>query len=174
MDVEDVGSTGDELVPRAPEENDLVALCAKLNELDAVYLIVGGFAIIRSGLPRTTGDVDLLMDTSLENEARVYKALEILPDKAVLELKPGEVSQYSVVRVADEIIVDLMKAACGIEYAEAAKDAVIREVQGVPIPFASPRLLWRMKYPLNRAKDQGDLAFLREYFKARGEEPPEC
>jgi hypothetical protein len=73
-----------------------------------------------------------------------------------------------------EIVVDLMKSACGIEYAEASEDVVIREVQGVPIPFASPRLLWRMKFPLQREKDMGDLVFLREYFKARGEEPPDC
>jgi hypothetical protein len=38
-----------------------------------------------------------------------------------------------------------MKAACGIEYPEAAKDVVDCELQGVPNPFASPRLLWRMK-----------------------------
>ena len=44
-------------------------------------------------------DVDLPIDTSLENEARVYQALEILPDQTVKELSPGEASQYSVVRV---------------------------------------------------------------------------
>jgi predicted nucleotidyltransferase len=136
--------------------------------------VIGGFAIRASGLPRETGDIDLLVDTSLENEALVYKALEILPDKAVLELKPGEISRYGVVRVADEIIVDLMKSACGIEYAEAAKEVVVRVLEGVPIPFASPRLLWRMKKLTRREKDAGDLVFLREYFRQRGEEPPEC
>ncbi len=36
---------------------------------------------------RETMDVDLLIDTALENEARVYAALESLPDQAVtLEL----------------------------------------------------------------------------------------
>ena len=54
-----------------------------------------------------------------------------------------------------------------------AKDVVIREVGGVPIPFASPRLLWRMKAKTHRAKDASDLVFLREYFKARRETPPE-
>ena len=40
-------------------------------------------------------DIDYVIDTSLENEALVYKALEILPDQAVKELLPVEVSQYN-------------------------------------------------------------------------------
>ena len=175
MDVEnDDAARQSELEPRAPEERDLVAICQKLNELGAKYIVVGGWAVIYGLYPRLTGDIDLVIETSLENEARVYQALEILPDRAVRELKPGEISQYSVIRVADEVIVDLMKSACGIEYAEAAKDIVVRDVQGVPIPFASPRLLWRTKKPTHRAKDIEDLTFLQEYFRQRGEEPPEC
>ena len=118
-------------------------------------------------------DVDLVIATDPVNEARVYKALESLPDKAVRELQPGETSKYTVIRVADEIVVDLMKSACGIDYAEAAKDVVIREVQGVPIPFASPRLLWRMKRPTRRAKDAPDLLFLQQWFQNHGQKPPE-
>lgn len=49
----------------------------------------------------------------------------------------------------------------------------MREIEGVSIPFASPRLLWRMKAKTHRAKNAPDLVFLREYFKARGEEPPD-
>ena len=135
-----------------------------LNELDARYVVIGGFAIITSGYPRSTMNVDLLIDTSLDNEALVYQALEILPDQAVKELSPGEVSQYSVVRVGDEICVDLMASACGIRYEEAIKDSIIRTVDGVPIPFASPRLLWRMKEKTHGVKDQADLLFLRQQY----------
>jgi hypothetical protein len=175
MDDQNAGPERDEeLVPRAPEERDLIAICGRLNELGAKYVVIGGFAVIYGLYPRVTGDIDLLVDTASENEALVYQALEILRDKAVRELKPGEISQYSVVRVADEVVVDLMKSACGIEYAEAARDVVVQEVQGVPIPFASPRLLWRMKKPTNRAKDAADLAFLQQYFSELGEEPPKC
>jgi len=140
--------------------------------LDARYLVIGGFAIIVSGLARTTSDVDILIETSVENEARVFKALEVLPDKAVLQLEPGDISKYVVVRVADEIVIDLMKAACGVEYGEASREVVVRNIRGTSIPFASPRLLWRMKAPTRREKDAPDLAFLREYFRRRGEEPP--
>ncbi len=158
---------------RIPEDADVVALCRRLNELGAKYVVVGGFAIIHSGYGRMTEDLDLIVDVSLENEAKVFKALESLPDQAVKELDPGDVAKYTVCRVGDEILVDLMRSACGIDYAEAAKDVIIREVSSVPIPFASPRLLWRMKAKTHREKDIPDLVFLREYFKAKGETPPE-
>ncbi len=163
---------GEGLEPRAPGEQDLVKLCRVLNELKAAYVVVGGFAAIYAGYGRFTEDLDLLIDTSLTNEAKVFRALETLPDGAVKELEPGDVEKYSVVRVADEIVVDLMKSACGIEYAEACQDVVIRKIEGVPIPFATPGLLWRMKVNTHRAKDAADLLFLRDYFSSRGEEPP--
>jgi hypothetical protein len=161
-----------ELEPREPGLEDLIELCRELNRRGARYVVIGGFAIRAAGYVRRTMDIDLVVDTSLQNEALVYAALEILPDKAVRELKPGEVSEYGVVRVADEVVVDLMKSACGIAYAEAATEVVAHEVNGVPIPFASPRLLWRTKKPTGRAKDAGDLIFLQQYFRERGEEPP--
>jgi hypothetical protein len=144
----------------------LVELCRELNERGVKYLVVGGFAIRNAGYPRETGDVDLLMETSAENEARMFKALEVLPDKAVRELKAGEVSQYVVVRVCDEIVVDLMASASGIEYAEASLETVVRVIDGVAIPFASPKLLWRMKVNTHREKDKADLVFLKQHYGA--------
>lgn len=164
MEPEDAAPQEGELSSRAPTEEDLVNLCRVLNQLGARYLIVGGFAVMYSGYARTTMDVDLLMSVDPQNEARVFEGLATLPDKAVLELKPGEISEYTVVRVADEITIDLMKSASGIEYEEAAKDIVIRRVQDVDIPFASPRLLWRMKKNTYREKDLPDLLFLRQQY----------
>ncbi|MBN8422021.1 MAG: hypothetical protein J0L73_24105 [Verrucomicrobia bacterium] len=149
---------------RQPTVEDLLELCRELNQHEAKYVIVGGFAIRGAGYIRETGDVDVIIDTTPENEAKVFKSLEILPDKAVLHLEPGEVEKYTVVRVADEIVIDLMKSASGIDYAEASKETVIRVVQGVPIPFASPRLLWRMKKNTHREKDAADLIFLRQQY----------
>ena len=166
-------SSEEELASRSPTRDDLVALCGRLNELGAKYVVIGGFAVIHAGYPRFTEDLDLLIDTALENESRVYKALETLPDRAVLELQPGEVAQYAVVRVMDDITVDLMRSACAIEYAEAAQHVVTRVVDGVAIPFASPLLLWRMKRHTHREKDIPDLIFLRRLLESEGITPPE-
>jgi hypothetical protein len=158
---------GSEAAPRLPTLTDLARLCAELNRLGARYVVVGGFAIIQAGYFRATEDIDLLIETTLDNEARVIEALLILPDKAVAELRPGEVDQYCVVRVGDEIMVDLMKSGCGVTYAEAIPDATMVEVEGVRVPFASPQTLWRMKQTV-REKDIPDRLFLRRLLKEQG------
>ena len=175
MDDQNAGAeqSDNNLISRPPVQADLSKLCRELNQRGAKYVVVGGLAIISAGMSRMTTDVDLIVAADLENEAKVYAALATLPDKAVLELQPGELQQYNVIRVGDEILVDLMRSAGGIDYAEASKHVVIREVDGVPIPFASPQLLWRMKVVTHREKDAGDLAFLRHWFAERGETPPQ-
>jgi hypothetical protein len=162
-----------ELSSREPTVEDLRDLCRELNQRGAKYVVIGGFAIRAANYNRRTMDVDLIVANDLENESKVYAALSTLPDNAVRELQPGELQKYNVIRVGDEILVDLMVSAGGIDYAEAIKDVVVREVDGVPIPFASPRLLWRMKIVTHREKDRGDIYFLRQWFAERGEEPPE-
>lgn len=172
MDEPDAGAKPGDLEPRPPREGDLVGLCRQLNQREARYIVIGGFAVITAGLPRATGDIDLMIAVDPENEAKVLSALSTLPDNAIRELQPGELQRYNVIRVADEIIVDLMRSAGGIEYEEAARDVVVREILGVRIPFASPRLLWRMKVNTHREKDAGDLVFLRYWFSEHGQEPP--
>lgn len=173
MDDEVFDPAEGELVPRDPTLADLGELSAHLTSAGVRFVVVGGFAIRASGYSRNTGDVDLLIETTIENERRALEVLATLPDGCAREVVPGEVARYSVVRIADEFIVDLMASAGGVTYAEAIKDAVIREVGGVGVPFASPRALWRMKVHTKREKDIPDLMFLRRYFEARGEQPPE-
>lgn len=152
---------------REPTLEDVVRLCRALNQTGARYLVIGGFAIRAAGFARNTMDVDLLIEAGEENEARVIQALLSLPDQAARQIKPGEVAQFTVVRVADEYLVDLMKTAGGVDFAEAARDAVWHEVEGVRIPFASPQTLWRMKQT-RREKDIPDRLFLRKLLEAQG------
>lgn len=154
-------------VTRAPTREDLVRLAQLLNDAGAQYIIVGGMALIELGLRRTTMDVDLLIDDSEENVKRVCDVLvALLVDKAASEVEPGDVRHYTVVRVNDEITVDLMGKACGIDFA--AAQAGIREVDmdGVLIPFASPELLLKMKQT-PREKDALDRAFLQRLIEQK-------
>ena len=154
--------------PRTPEEDDLAKLCASLNAQGAQYLVVGGLAMNQQGFLRATEHIDLLLEESRENQARVLKALEVLPDKAVREVNVNDLDEYIVVRVADEIVVDLMLSACGITYTEAAGEIETKQIQGVPIPFASARLLLRTKQTY-RDKDIADRNFLERKLREQSQ-----
>jgi hypothetical protein len=146
--------------PRTPEEDDLLKLCAALNSQGSKYIVIGGMAMNQHGMLRATEDIDLLVESSPENQEKVRRALEVLPDKAVKEMNETDLDSYTVVRVADEVVVDLMLAACGITYDEAVNEIETREIRGVSIPFASAALLLRMKQTY-RDKDIADRMFLK-------------
>ena len=98
---------------REPQIEDLARICHALNEAGAGYVLIGGFAVIARGGARTTKDIDFLVDASPDNVARVKRALRILEDQAVNEVADDDVVRYSVVRVADEVVVDLTARALG-------------------------------------------------------------
>jgi hypothetical protein len=163
MDNEDANPAPE---PRVATVDDLILLCRLLNEAGAKYVVIGGWAIIQHGYGRTTTDIDLVVDASPQNFDKIRRAMLGLPDGAIREVLPGELDQYVVIRVGDEFVVDLMKAACGIEYAEASKDIVMATLKGVTIPFANPGLLLRTKQTY-RDKDAADRAYLRDLINRR-------
>jgi len=146
---------------RAPRLEDLLDLCRALNREGAKYVLIGGFAVILHGFVRATKDVDLLVDPSETNIQVVKKAMATLPDNAAALIADDEILQYQVVRVADEIVVDLLGAACGINYSEAVASGIESfTIEGVEIPVASKELLIRMKDTI-RESDAIDVRFLR-------------
>lgn len=152
---------GDRGYSRAPELEDLLSLCKALNAEGVRYVLIGGFAVILHGFVRATKDIDFLIDASLENILRLKRAMAILPDNAIALMENDEVEKYQVVRIADEIVVDLLKNACGVDYARASLDGVeIRVVEGVPIPVARKELLIETKQTI-RPSDAADVQFLR-------------
>ena len=145
---------------RAPELEDLVSLCKALNAENVRYVLIGGFAVILHGFVRATKDIDLLVDASAENVRRLKRAMAALPDNAIALIADDEVERYQVVRVADEIVVDLMQSACGIRYDEASKRIDTIMIHDVPIPVAGKELLIQTKQTV-RPSDAADVQFLR-------------
>lgn len=149
---------------RPPTINDLVNLCRHLNEAGAKYIVIGGMAMIQAGYTRTTEDIDLLVDISQINQEHIRTAMLHLSDKAIKDVQPDDLDAYNVIRVADEITIDLMKSACGIDYHHAKNFIVRKTIDDVEIPFASPELLVQLKQT-GREKDKIDLLFLTELLK---------
>lgn len=122
--------------------------------------MIGGMAMVLHGFNRGTEDIDLLVDKVGANIALLKKALSILPDNAVREVLDNDVEEYGVVRVADEVVVDLMGSACGIDFKSAESQIEWHELEGVKIPFASAELMLKTKQTL-REKDEIDRVYLR-------------
>ncbi|MBI2343998.1 MAG: hypothetical protein HYV02_06675 [Deltaproteobacteria bacterium] len=150
---------------RAPEVEDLVKLCAALNAADVRYVLIGGFAVILHGAVRGTKDIDLLVDASSDNVHAIKRAMSALPDNAVAAVADTDIQHYQVVRVADEIVVDLMACACGIDYAQALMDGIETvTIENVSIPIASKPLLIKMKNTF-RDSDKSDVSWLTMLLK---------
>ena len=160
----------DDRSARAPEPEDVIRICRALNEAGARYLLIGGFAVIAHGAGRFTKDIDLLVDDSPDNVARLKRGLSVLADNAAAEVSDDDVQRHVVVRVADEVVVDLMGRACGLSYADAAQDAERLERGGVAIPLASPATLIRTK-DTHRPQDAIDRAFLEGVLRERASRP---
>ncbi|MBM3854528.1 MAG: nucleotidyl transferase AbiEii/AbiGii toxin family protein [Verrucomicrobia bacterium] len=152
--------------PRPPEDRDLIALCRELNAQGAKYLVVGGMAIIQQGYLRATEDIDLLVQPSEENRQAIVRAMEMLPGKSAREITARDFDEYIVVRIVDDLMIDLMMSACGISYEEAVKDAERVVLDGVTIPFASAETLLKMKQTY-RDKDEIDRVFLQRLIAER-------
>lgn len=146
---------------RPPSIDDLIKVCRYLNEEQARYMIIGGMAVNHYGLVRGTQDIDILVDESSENMKRVISALSRLPDGAAREIRPEEILQYSVIRVNDEITVDILGRACDITYEIAEPDMEIDKSLGVELPFASISTLIKTKNTFRDA-DLRDRAFLED------------
>lgn len=153
---------------RPPDDRDLIALAQELNRLGARYVVIGGVAMNRLGFVRATEDLDILIAREKANQDLVKKALDILPDRAIRELGDEDLSEWVVVRVNDEITVDLMTEASGITFDEAESLIEWEDIDGVPIPFASPVLMLKFKQGA-REKDLLDRRFLEDRYRA-GEE----
>ncbi|MBN8510058.1 MAG: hypothetical protein J0L57_15780 [Burkholderiales bacterium] len=99
------------------------------------YILVGGHAVRLNGFVRATEDIDILLPSSLENGRRVIRALGFLASSADLRPEWFEVPAHEPenIRVADELLIDLLFAANGQTYESLQPHVRTLEVQGVPI-----------------------------------------
>jgi len=104
-----------------------------------------------------------------DNVRAVKRALAGLTDNVVADIAPSDVREHTVVRVADEIVVDLMASACGVTYDEALRLGVDEcRIDDVAIPLAGKRLLIRMKNTV-RDSDRMDVRLLEALLQDQDE-----
>ncbi len=156
---------------RLPTREDVVRLAGRLNELGARYALIGGIAMAFHGYARATQDLNLLVDPGEDNISLVREALSIFEDNAAAELELGDVAEHGVVRIVDEIVVDLLGVACGVRLRDVEAEVEGFELEGITIPVLGPRALVRTKQTV-REKDAIDVQFLRGLLDDPSRYPP--
>jgi len=138
----------------------LLDLLKRLHDEGVRYILVGGQAVRLNGFVRATEDIDLLLPASRENGERLIRALRFLPSAKQLDpawfQAQGDADN---IRVADELLIDLLFAANG-ETWESLQPYVTRlEVDGVPVVTLNIEGLLKTKTDY-RDKDRIDRAAL--------------
>ena len=149
----------------------LLRLVARFREEGVEYVLVGGQAVRLNGFLRATEDVGILVRPTRENGERVKRALDFLA--SARDLDPGwfepRTDKIENIRVADDLIVDLLFAANGETYESV--QPFVRElmVEGVPIRLLNIDGLVRTK-TRTREKDLLDRPMLERIQQGLGAE----
>jgi predicted nucleotidyltransferase len=145
---------------RPATDEDVRRLVRALNEAGADYLLIGGYALLALGYRRFTTDIDVLLPPDRATGERVRRALLVLPDRSAEALDPAWFESGDTIRVADEIVVDLMFNAGGESYASLKAHAVTLELDGVPVRTVDLAGLLKTKARSDRPKDIADRQLL--------------
>jgi hypothetical protein len=138
------------------EQAPLLRVCSLLNDHGAKYLIVGARACWLHGYIRATMDVDILIPEDLENHTRVIAALSKLEDHAAAELTPQDLVEHLVVKIADEVEVDVSTRAWKVSYADAIGTSLKAIIEGVKVPYVDLQTLIKSK-STQREQDKVDV-----------------
>lgn len=143
-----------------------------LNSNSVDYTLVGAFSVMYHAIPRTTGDIDILVRPTLENGARVVAALRDLGFgslglTAEDFVVPGQFLQLGYVPNR----IDLLTAISGVTIEEIWAGRVCADLEGIPVWILGKAELIRNKRSVGRLKDRTDLEIL-ERPTGESEKPP--
>jgi hypothetical protein len=114
----------------------LSRLFAALHREGVEYVLVGGQAVRFNGFLRATEDVGVLVAGTRDNGERVKRALAFLPSSADIDpawFVPAANGEIENIRVADDILVDLLFSANGQSYEMLKPHIRVLALDGVPV-----------------------------------------
>lgn len=129
-----------------------------LNAHEVKYLVVGGFAVAWHGYPRTTGDIDIWIESSTPNAERTVLALREFGFD-VPALTPELLIQPSrIVRMGfPPLRVEIFTAISGVEFESCYQNRLEASFESVNASMISLDCLRKNKKASGRHKDLDDL-----------------
>lgn len=128
------------------------------------FVVVGAHALALHGVPRATGDLDVLVRPSGENAQRVWRALTAFGapmDAAGVRVEdlatPGIVYQIGL----PPSRIDVLTEISGVTFDDAWSSRESCDLEGATVHFLGRDALIRNKEATGRAKDLADVARLR-------------
>lgn len=118
------------------DQDLLLKLLSRFHEEGVEYVLVGGQAVRLNGYLRATEDIDVLVKAGRENGERIIRALGFLDSSKDLDaawFAPAADGSPENIRVADELLIDLLFAANGQTYESVQPWVRQLEVEGTPI-----------------------------------------
>ena len=154
-------------------EDPLLTLLARFSNEGVEYVLIGGQAVRLNGYLRATEDIDVLVRPTRSNGDKIMRALNFLPsaqDLAADWFVPAADGSVENIRVADNLLVDLLFAANGETYESV--QPYIRElvIDGTPVRVLNIDGLIKTKtdYREKDVLDKQVLARIREKLKSGG------
>ncbi len=136
-----------------------------LTEVGARFLVVGAHALAVHGVPRATGDMDIWLETTVENADRVWRALAIFgaPAENLGITREDLVKPDMVLQVGlPPRRIDLLTGLSGLTFQDAWKDRVTQITGSVSVDFLGRSSLLLNKRATGRLKDLADIEALEE------------
>jgi hypothetical protein len=151
------------------QDDPLLRLLSRFGEEGVDYVLVGGQAVRLNGFLRATEDVDVLVKATRSNGEKIKRALSFLASASDLDpawFEP-QADEPENIRVADDLIVDLLFAANGETYESVQPYVRVLTVEGVPIRVLNIDGLLRTKTQ-TREKDLLDRRMLERIKRGLG------
>jgi hypothetical protein len=101
-------------------------------------------------------DADILVPEDLENHACIIAALSELEDHAAAELTPQDLAENVVVKIADEVELDVSTPAWRVSYADAIRTSLKTTIEGIEVPYLDLQTLIKSK-SIERDQDKVDV-----------------
>lgn len=130
------------------------------------YIIIGGLAVNIYGFTRNTGDIDILIEDTLENRKNLRKAFTEIqigdfPQLETMQFVPG----FTDFTIFYGFRLDVMTSVKGLEnepFQKLFEKATIVMLDEIPVYFIDYENLIKSKKAANRLKDRLDLEQLGE------------